>query len=324
MVKEPSGQRSWRYQPLSGLSAEDENAKPVDIEEDDVWAEAKNRLIAELETADPATWKPSWRNNALPVNAITCRPYLGYNAFLLMMRSKSSDFKTGRFAGFNQLKRRGAQVRKGEKGAPILRPQLVKKEDEDGNVREFVVLHGTTVFNVDQADGGDEALRSIPADLPEEQRIKILEATIAELDVNLVTDDTRGPHYSPTDDYISMPTISKGTSTLEWNSSLAHETIHWTGCASRLKRQSVANYSDDRKFRAYEELVAEIGSAILLAAHGIDAPFRQDHVPYIKDWMSLLKDDPDALSRASKDATEAVRHITNKSPNLKKRLSSRH
>ena len=301
-----------------GFASRDDDGEIKQSKLDEMVEDVKTKLIAELETADPSTWKPSWRNDTLPVNPTTGKPYRGFNAFWLMMRTKGENYSTGRFAGFNQLKARGAQVRKGEKGVPILRPQLVKKEDKDGNVKEFVVFRGSTVFNIDQTDGGDEALRSIPADLPEEQRIKILEATIAELGVSVKTDNMSGPHYSPTGDYVSMPDFSKGTSALEWNSSLAHETIHWTGGASRLNRPSVANYSDSKQTRAYEELVAEIGSAMFLAAHGIDAPFREDHAPYIKGWISLLKDDPDALSRAFKDATAAINHILEKSPNLRK------
>jgi len=284
---------------------------------DELVGGVRERLIAELETADPATWRPSWRNDSLPINPITGKPYRGFNAFWLMMRTSGENYRTGRFAGFNQLKARGAQVRKGEKGVPILRPQLVKKEDEDGNIKEFVVFRGATVFNIDQADGGDEALRAIPADLPESQRIAILDETLKELGVSVRTENIT-PHYNPDGDYISMPDFSKGTSPLEWTSTLAHEAVHWTGHKSRLDRPSLRDYSSDKKVRAYEELVAEIGSAMLLAAHGIDAPFRQDHAPYIKGWVSLLKDDPDALGNAFKDAQAAVNHMLEKSPNLRK------
>ena len=284
---------------------------------DELVSGVKDRLIAELETADPSTWKPSWRSDTLPTNPITGKPYRGMNAFFLMLAAADRKYKTGRFAGFNQLKGRGAIVRKGEKGIPILRPQLVKKEDEDGNLKEFVVFRGATVFNVDQTDGGDEALRAIPADLPESERIAILDETLKELGVTVQTADMT-PHYNPDGDYISMPDFAKGTSALEWTSTLAHEAVHWTGHSSRLKRPSLAEYSSDKKVRAYEELVAEIGSAMVLAAHGIEAPFRQDHAPYIKGWIQLLKDDPDALNRAFKDAQAAVNFMLEKSPNLRK------
>jgi len=284
---------------------------------DELVSGVKDRLIAELETADPSTWKPSWRSDSLPINPTTGKPYRGMNAFFLMLAAADRKYNTGRFAGFNQLKARGAIVRKGEKGIPILRPQLVKKEDEDGNLKEFVVFRGATVFNVDQTDGGDEALRAIPADLPESERIAILDETLKELGVTVQTADMT-PHYSPDGDYISMPDFAKGTSALEWTSTLAHEAVHWTGHSSRLKRASLAEYSSDKKVRAYEELVAEIGSAMVLAAHGIEAPFRQDHAPYIKGWIQLLKDDPDALNRAFKDAQAAVNFMLEKSPNLRK------
>ena len=284
---------------------------------DELVGGVKDRLIAELETADPSTWKPSWRNDSLPINPTTGKPYRGWNAFFLMLAAHDRKYNTGRFAGFNQLKARGAIVRKGEKGTPILRPQLVKKEDEDGNVKEFVVFRGATVFNIDQTEGGDEALRAIPADLPESERIAILDETLKELGVTVQTANMT-PHYNPDGDYISMPDFAKGTSALEWTSTLAHEAVHWTGHKSRLDRASLRDYSSDKAVRAYEELVAEIGSAMLLAAHGIEAPFRQDHAPYIKGWIQLLKDDPEALNKAFKDAQAAVNFMLEKSPNLRR------
>ena len=284
---------------------------------DELVGGVRDRLIAELETADPATWKPSWRDDSLPMNPITGKPYRGWNAFWLMFATHDRKYGTGRYAGFNQLKERGAIVRKGEKGVPILRPQLIKKEDEDGNVKEFLVFRGATVFNIDQTDGGDESLRAIAADLPESERLKILDDTLAELGVNVRTQNMT-PHYDPTGDYVSMPEFAKGTSAIEWSSTLAHETVHWTGGASRLNRPSVTNYGTSKQTRAYEELVAEIGSAMLLAAHGIEAPFRQDHAPYIKGWIQLLKDDPTALERAFKDAQAALNYMLEKSPNLRK------
>ena len=284
---------------------------------DELVGGVKDRLIAELETADPATWKPSWRNDSLPINPTTGKPYRGWNAFFLMLSTHDKQYKTGRFAGFNQLKARGAIVRKGEKGTPILRPQLVRKEDEDGNIKEFVVFRGATVFNIDQTDGGDDALRAIPADLPESERIAILDETLKELGVTVQTANMT-PHYSPDGDYISMPDFAKGTSALEWTSTLAHEAVHWTGHKSRMDRASLRDYSSNKAVRAYEELVAEIGSAMLLAAHGIEAPFRQDHAPYIKGWIQLLKDDPEALNKAFKDAQAAVNFMLEKSPNLRR------
>lgn len=300
-----------------GFASRDNDGDVKQNKLDEMIEGVRTRLLEELETADPSTWKPSWRNDSLPINATTGKPYRGWNSFWLMLRTSGADYQTGRYATYNQLIARGAQVRKGEKGVSILRPQLMKSTDKDGNDKEWIKFFGATVFNVDQADGGDEALRAIVADLPEEQRIKILEATIAELGVSVKTDNMSGPHYSPTGDYVSMPDFSKGTGALEWNSSLAHETIHWTGGASRLNRPSITNYSDSKQIRAYEELIAEVGSAMFLAAHGIDAPFREDHAPYIKGWISLLKDDPDALARAFKDATAAMNYVLEKSPNLR-------
>jgi len=41
---------------------------------DELVSGVKDRLIAELETADPSTWKPSWRSDTLPTNPTTGKP----------------------------------------------------------------------------------------------------------------------------------------------------------------------------------------------------------------------------------------------------------
>lgn len=69
-------------------------------------------------------------------------------------------------------------------------------------------------------------------------------------------------------------------------STLAHELTHWTGHESRLNRTYGKKYGDADY--AFEELVAELGSAFICAKNGINTYERDDHASYINDWLSAL------------------------------------
>ncbi len=60
---------------------------------------------------------------------------------------------------------------------------------------------------------------------------------------------------------------------------------------------------------AGEELVAEIGSAMLCAELGITQDTRVDHAQYIHHWMDLLTGDPRAIFTAAAKASEAVGYL---------------
>lgn len=60
---------------------------------------------------------------------------------------------------------------------------------------------------------------------------------------------------------------------------------------------------------AFEELVAEIGSALLGLAIGLPLQRLDDHAAYLAQWTKLLRDRPNALWEASGHAQRAVDHL---------------
>ena len=86
-----------------------------------------------------------------------------------------------------------------------------------------------------------------------------------------------------------------------------HELTHWTGSKERLNRDK--NY---RKLqgRAYEELIAELGSAFICA--DVDILSEQsslNHASYIQSWLQALKDDPKMIVSAASKASKAFAYI---------------
>jgi len=135
-------------------------------------------------------------------------------------------------------------------------------------------------------------------------------------------------YYSPPGDYIQMPPfeqfVEKAQASGEsvedklrdWLEALAfylgtsfHEIVHSTGHKSREEREFGGRFGNEAY--AFEELIAEIGAASLLAATGVvsTGEVREDHVAYIKSWIKVLKNDHKAIFTAESQAKKAVARI---------------
>jgi antirestriction protein ArdC len=107
-----------------------------------------------LATLDEGTipWRKPWKCGGAPRNLITGKPYRGLNVFLVMQGYASPYWLT-----FKQARDKGGQVRKGEKGTPVVYWNYVSRsvESEVGEIEEKQVpfLRYYTVFNLAQIDG---------------------------------------------------------------------------------------------------------------------------------------------------------------------------
>jgi antirestriction protein ArdC len=110
--------------------------------------------------------------------------------------------------------------------------------------------------------------------------------------------------YAPGADMVQMPLREAFRSTEGYYSVLAHELTHSTGHERRLSRQFGKRFGD----RAYavEELVAELGAAMICGTLGIEAEPRDDHADYIASWLRVLKDDKRAVVSAAAHAQKAA------------------
>ena len=120
--------------------------------------------------------------------------------------------------------------------------------------------------------------------------------------------------YDPAIDIIEMPSIhqfqaqkaSKQEAESHYWATLWHEIIHWTGHKNRLCRSSLINRGTHEY--AYEELIAEFGSAFLCSHFGIRG--RLQYGAYIKDWLRFFEENKEtALHNAIKDAEAATCYV---------------
>lgn len=81
-----------------------------------------------------------------------------------------------------------------------------------------------------------------------------------------------------------------------------HEAIHSTGHKSRLAR-NLQNRFGSADY-AFEELIAELGAAFILAELGL--PGYCMHAEYLADWARRVSSDPNVLFKAATDASRAA------------------
>jgi antirestriction protein ArdC len=117
--------------------------------------------------------------------------------------------------------------------------------------------------------------------------------------------------YYPTFDRINCPPLKDFQIAEEYYSTLFHEMIHSTGHKSRLARsgittQSVA-FGDD--VYSKEELIAEMGAAMLCGVAGIDNSTIENSASYIDSWLRVLKKDSRLVLQAAAQAQKASDYI---------------
>lgn len=296
---------------------------PAATSASDLYTRVTASVIASLEAGVPPWVCPWSRSGAsggsqLPVNATTSRPYRGINVLLLNARLWECGFTSNRWLTFNQAQAVGARVRKGSTGSPVVFFKLWEADGSGtGDVpaiedrKVIPLLRSFTVFNADQVDGMPESMVPVPdAGLPGTawDPIASAEALVAASGADIAHGGDRA-FYRPVDDHIQMPIRSAFASGEAYCATLLHEVTHWTGHPSRCNRalqgrQHIEAY-------AFEELVAEMGSAFLcghcglLPAAGGEAPGLQ-HAAYISSWLQALRNDRRLVFTASSLAQKAA------------------
>lgn len=282
----------------------------------DLYAEVTNNLIAAIE-ADPGNPSMPWRRTAgplfMPVNARTGNAYSGINIVNLWVSAEVRGYGAPVWATYKQWADLDAQVRKGEKSSLVIFYKEFETEPDPGNADDDGkrrVARASSVFNASQVDG--YTLPEAPAPLGSIERIAAADRFVTATDAKIAHGGDRA-FYRPSTDHIHMPDegLFCGTDTMTrgegYYATLVHELTHWTGAKHRLDRDFGKRFGDQAY--AAEELVAEIGSALLCAQLGITLEVRPDHAQYLAHWLKLMKSDSRAIFTAAAKASEAATYL---------------
>lgn len=258
--------------------------------------------IVEMMKEHGAGWKKQWVHwgqGGLPQSISTGKQYLGMNRLILWLSGRS-DARWGVYGAWTKL---GAQVKKGEKGTPILAPRTFTTENAKGEEESKTVFSVLYVFNAEQVDNAPEI----------GERIEYDHDPIEEAELFIANTGARIEHggdsacYSPIADKIKMPLMSQFADIQAYYGVHLHELTHWTGHSSRCDRD-LANPFGSEEY-AFEELVAELGATFLCSDLGIEETPREDHAQYLSSWITKLEKDPKAIGKAAKLAQKACEHL---------------
>jgi len=262
-----------------------------------------NQILAALEQGE-VPWRKPWRVLP-PANLITKKPYRGINVFLLGFAGYGSQY----WLTFNQAKQLGGNIRRGEHGTKIVFWKFDTRETEtpDGEVeeRKFAFLRYFTVFNLEQTEGL-KALLDLPPAFPIESAESIVRGMP---DPPAFEQDSRAS-YIPSQDTVTMPSRTAFGSQEEYYSTLFHELTHATGHAKRLGRDGFeAPQQFGSESYSKEELIAEMGSAMLCGVAGIEQNTLANSAAYLKSWIARLKADSKLVISAASAAQKAADYI---------------
>jgi antirestriction protein ArdC len=265
------------------------------------------QILAELEKG-AVPWRKPWRTFP-PANLVSKKPYRGINTFLLALAGYGSQY----WLTYRQAQALGGNVRRGEHGTKIVFWKFNDYETEtaDGETenRTSAFLRYYTVFNLEQTEG----LKALLA-LPPARPIESAEAIIAGMPNPPAYQQGFLACYSPSSDTVTMPSPAAFHSRAEYYSTMFHELTHATGHAKRLAREGFdrpVEFASESYSR--EELVAEMGSAMLCGVAGIEQATMANSAAYLKSWISRLKSDSRLIISAASAAQKAADHIRGES-----------
>lgn len=269
-----------------------------------------NKIIEKLQHGE-IPWHKPWDANGDTINYVTRKPYSRLNTLLLT--------RTGEYLTFKQIQALGGKIKKGAKSEVVVFYSKYEKEtNNDGTIaddtdRPRFVLRYYYVFHLSDTTG-------IPSKIDENaakhDNFNILRCDEAVADymtrsgVSLNENEANRSCFKLSDDTVYIPTMGQFHSSESYYATLFHELTHSTGVERRLNRNMSGKFGSASY--AKEELVAEMGAAMLCSHFGIDTQATLDNsAAYIQNWIQALTNDPRLVVTAAGRAEKAVKLILN-------------
>ena len=306
-------------------------------------------MIEKIESISKDWRKPWFTEGALqwPRN-LSGREYNGMNALMLMLHCEKEGYKIPRFCTFDCVQRMNkpgkdgqelprVSVLRGEKSFPVMlttftcihkeTKEKIKYDDykrlSDDEKQEYNVypkMQVFRVFNVQQTNLQEarpelweklEKENSRPEiDAGERFDFEPVDRMISE---NLWICPIRPMHqdsayYSITKNEIVVPEKRQFKDGEAFYGTLFHEMTHSTGAEGVLDRLKPTSFGS--KEYAREELVAELGSALVSQRYGMTKHIKEDSCAYLKSWLDELKESPQFIKTTLLDVKRATSLIT--------------
>lgn len=308
-------------------------------------------MIEKIESIGKDWHKPWFTEGSLPwPRNLHGREYNGMNVLMLLLHCEKQGYTIPRFCTFDCVQRLNTpgkdgqelprvSILRGEKSFPVMLTtftcihketkekikydeykKLSEKEQEQYNV--FPRMQVFRVFNVAQTN-----LRETRPELWEKLEQEVARPKIedgehlsfAPVDTmirdNLWICPIRPKHqdsayYSISKNEIVVPEKEQFKSGEAFYGTLFHEMTHSTGAEGVLDRIKPTAFGSAEYAR--EELVAELGSALVAQRYGMAKHIKEDSCAYLKGWLNELKESPQFIKTTLLDVKRASSLITQK------------
>lgn len=283
-----------------------------------VYQMVTDRIVEQMQQGIIAWRKPWTGTTDGAISYTNRRAYSLLNQFLLG--------EAGEYLTFNEIRKLGGTINKGAKSKFVVfykQMRWTEKNEQGEDVeKSFPMLRYYNVFHIKDTTGINSKCKS---DVEYEPK------TNAEIDALILDYVTREgikfqndrksnrAYYSPVSDEVVVPMPNQYAEIAEYYSTTFHELTHSTLPERRCNRvieNRRAFFGNEDYSR--EELVAEIGSAMLCTRLGVsvDKAFKNS-VAYIQSWIKALKNDPKMIVWASSRAEKAAKYILNETDDAK-------
>jgi antirestriction protein ArdC len=270
------------------------------------------QVIRQLEQG-VAPWRKPWRTE-VPCNLVSGKPYRGLNVFMLATQGYESRY----WLTFNQAKKLGGHIKQGEKSTLVVfwhigEERIIRQTDGKERKSTPILLRYYNVFNVCQTEGIADKL-GLGKSAPRIPSMDQCEAIVSGMPNPPAREQSDRAWYRPSTDTVGMPSRNLFNSSEEFYSTLFHELTHSTGHASRVGREGIEQLNTfGSESYSREELIAEMGAAMLCGVTGIAPSTIQNSASYLQSWISRLRGDSKLLVSAASAAQKSADYILGKS-----------
>ena len=276
-------------------------------------------------------WQKEWQGKGghAPHNGITKACYKGTNAFLLSLIAMIKGYNDPRWFTMVQIMDKGKKyhpkdhwhLKAGSKATYVeywypfdtkqkraLTWEEYKDELAKGRTDDAFRLctKYTAVFNASMVEGLP------PYELTEnaiEADTQVINALSVGMDVPIFYDGGDEAYYSPRRDEIHMPAPEAFNNEYAFNATALHELAHSSGHPDRLDRLENGMFGSPQY--AYEELVAEMTACFMSVNLPMEATqaHMDNHKAYVQSWIQRIREKPEMLVKAIKDAQTAASYM---------------
>lgn len=299
------------------FAIEDERDGPRENPPKAIYDKVTADIIAQLK-AGVAPWvKPRQggvgKFGLIPYNGLTGKRYRGINLLIL-------GFEGGEFFSKKQAaqKAKAAKLKDKARHKTIVFSKMLEIDTgevtentagaETKKIKKIHMMSLSSVYDRNEFDGLPPSKWRTPMKaLNAGERNEAIDAVCAASGAD-IRHGYEQAFYSRGDDFIGMLDFERFPSPADYYSTVLHELTHWTGAPHRLDRIKGKRFGDPAY--AFEELVAEIGSAFCCAHLAIQGKLQ--HAEYVGHWIKALKDDHKAIFHAASLAEDAADFLLGK------------